>query len=125
MMSRHTYGNYVIRHLIEYGLPQHRQHVVDALLKDETVWRSLVRNDPGSRVVDTALEFGSFAEQQKIAAELFKTPDELVAIAKSSHGHNVIRRLLNLPGEYGTKVADCLRPCRDDLHLSRYGRIVL
>merc|ERR1719410_1170458 len=68
-LSRHQFGHYVMKSVLEYGQPQQRSCVVKALNLE---WSALANHSHGSRVIQKALLHGSAQEQQQICEEFLK-----------------------------------------------------
>eukprot|EP00928_Gymnodinium_smaydae_P015758 TRINITY_DN1583_c0_g1_i2.p1 TRINITY_DN1583_c0_g1~~TRINITY_DN1583_c0_g1_i2.p1 ORF type:complete len:495 (-),score=99.27 TRINITY_DN1583_c0_g1_i2:438-1922(-) len=121
-LSCHAFGNYVVRHSLEFGLPEHRRWVALALCGD---LYTIAGDQYGSRVVETALQFSGPDEQQMLAAELVRDPQLLVALAMNVAGRHVVKALLQMHGEYTQQAAAFFRSSAKELRESRYGKLVL
>eukprot|EP00929_Paragymnodinium_shiwhaense_P048507 TRINITY_DN24521_c0_g1_i1.p1 TRINITY_DN24521_c0_g1~~TRINITY_DN24521_c0_g1_i1.p1 ORF type:complete len:519 (+),score=105.40 TRINITY_DN24521_c0_g1_i1:143-1699(+) len=125
-LSRHTYGNYVVRHLLEFGLPWHKSQLAQTLC---TALPTYARHRYGSRVVQMALQHCAPEERRAIFEGLLADPHEFIWLAKGLSGRHVVRALLR---ENSTDSADIrqravnlLLPHARDLEASKYGRLVL
>lgn len=121
-LSTHAFGNYVLRHSLEFGVPEYRRWVVQSLLADLVL---ISGNQYGSRVVETAFQVCSSGDQQLLAAELLRDPAQLSALSVNLFGRHVVLALLRVSGEYKEATAMALRPHVDHLRSSRYGKLVL
>jgi len=121
-LSRHTYGNYVIRHCLEYGLPEHRQWISQALCSDLLVTS---RHRYGSRVVQTALQFCTGGDRSALFSGLLASSAGLIDLARGLSGRHVVKALLKIPGEHQKQAASRLRPARAHLEMSKYGKPVV
>jgi len=90
-LNIHIYGNYVTRHIMEFGLPEHRRRVVAAILTD--TWAT-ARQQYGCRVVEAALQHAEADGKQAIATELLARPRQLAMLAKEPYGVHVTRALM-------------------------------
>jgi hypothetical protein len=120
-LCNHVYGTHVMRHLLEFGLPEHKQRVVSALRSDLV---GFTKNKNGSHVVEAALQHSSLEDRQSLARELLKDQEQLVSLAANQYGRHVVKALLNLPGDLKQEVLGVLRPMRDQLKASRFGKSV-
>jgi hypothetical protein len=121
-LSRHTYGNYVIRHFLEFGLPEHRQWISEALCNDLL---ATSRHRYGSRVVQTGLQFCTGHDRSAILSGLLASSDGLFDLARCLSGRHVVKALLKLPGEHQRQAASSLRHLRAQLEQSKYGKPVV
>jgi hypothetical protein len=121
-LSRHTYGNYVIRHCLEFGLSGHRHWIAQALCADLLV---TARHRFGSRVVQTALQFCQPDDQDAIATGLLQDTEQLMMLAKALSGRHVVKALLRMPRGQRQRAASILRPGAAQLQASKYGKPVL
>merc|ERR1712226_1064898 len=123
-LSRHTYGNYVVRHLLEFGLPWHKKLLAQRLCSDLPIYG---RHRYGSRVVQMALQHCEAAERQAIFEGLLASPDEFVWLAKGLSGRHVVRVLLrssSAPVDIRRRAAAILFPYMQDLENSKYGKLI-
>jgi len=120
-LCNHIYGSFVVRHLLEFGLPQHKQRVVSALRSDLVTY---TKHKFGSHVVEAALRHASVEDQQRLARELLQDKEELIALAANQFGRHVVRALLALPDGLRKEALEVLRPMESQLKASRYGKSV-
>lgn len=111
-LCRHTYGNYVMEHILEHGLPQQRKAVAAALCTDTY---EHAKNRNGSRIVEKALEENCLpqADRDKLCDALVEEDAQLQALAKHRFGCYVVKRVLELPIENSGPVASILREVPD------------
>jgi len=121
-LCSHPYGSYVVRHLLEFGLTEHRQHVVKALLTDLAGY---TKHKFGSHVVEVALRHASLEDRQVMARELLADKEQLMVLAANQFGRFTIRALLAQPENLKQEALDVLRPMESQLKASRYGKSVL
>mmetsp|Transcript_46017 Transcript_46017/g.80909 ORF Transcript_46017/g.80909 Transcript_46017/m.80909 type:complete len:532 (+) Transcript_46017:87-1682(+) len=122
-LCNHTFGSYVIRHFLEFGLPEHRSKIASALSTDVM---GFSKQRQGSHVVEAALKFCSAEDQRMLAEQLMGKRDQLMSLASSQFGHHVMKGLLAVPpGELRQEIVDTLRPLAVPLHSTRYGKRVL
>jgi hypothetical protein len=119
-LCKHAYGNYVIRHLLEYGFLEHQQWIVMALCQDLL---ENAKHQHGSRVVETALQFCDAQEQQTLIEGLLADPNQFLSLAKSLSGRHVAKALLKTPGQ--NRTAEMIWGWQRELQSSKYGRLVL
>jgi hypothetical protein len=121
-LCSHSFGSYVVRHILEFGLPEHRRRVTNELLPYVS-W--LATGKLGSHVVEAALRFCPPEDLAAIVAELLAYEDRLVSIATSQFGRYVIRALLEAPEELRQKVVDALTRVEPQLSMSKVGKSTL
>jgi len=122
-LCNHEFGSYVVRHLLEFGLPEHRHKIASALSADVMGYS---KQRYGSHVVEAALKYCSAEDQQELAQKLLSTGDELTSLASNQFGHHVMRALLRVPpGELRREVVDAIRPLAAQLQSLRYGKRIL
>lgn len=120
-LVNHVYGSFVVRHLLEFGLPHHKHRVVSALRSDLA---SYTKHKFGSHVVEAALRHASVEDQQGLARELLQDKEELIAVAANQFGRHVVRALLALPDGLRKEALEVLRPMENQLKASRYAKSV-
>lgn len=120
-LVRHSFGNFVMGHVLEYGLPEHRQMVVTALRKDPFTHAS---DKFASHSVEAALQHSAPEERSALASDLLALGDGLVVLAHSQFGCHVVKALLRVPG-HRQQVISLLCPVTQQLHTSKYGQGVL
>jgi len=111
-LCRHTYGNFVVQHILEFGLADQQHEVVSALSKD---LRGNARNQHASHGIEKALSFCPVSDRDAILEELFQDPNNLLELAGHQFGCYVVRALLKLPEGQLSKVEDRLRPIAAEL----------
>jgi hypothetical protein len=122
-LSRHTYGNYVIRHLLEFGLPWHKNQIAQRLCSELPTYG---RHRYGSRVVQMALQHCTVEDRQAIFEGLLANPEELVWLAKGLSGRHVVRLLLrSASADVKQRAMAILLPRISELEASKYGRLIL
>merc|ERR1712216_840036 len=115
------YGSFVVRHLLEFGLPQHKHRVVSAL---RTNIVGFSKHKFGSHVVEAALKHADLEDQKLLARGLLSAKDQLMMLAANQFGRHVVRALLSLPDGLKEEALKVLRPMEDQLKASRYGKSV-
>merc|ERR1711865_260821 len=121
-LCNHSFGSFVVRHLLEFGLPEHRHRVVTAIQKDLAGYS---KHKFGSHVVESALRHASPEDQQMLARELLENREHLMVLAANQFGRHVVRALLAMPGGIKKEVVATMLPMEDRLKSSRYGKSVL
>jgi hypothetical protein len=119
-LCAHAYGNYVIRHCLEFGFIEHQRRIVQALSNDLVGY---ARNQYGSRVIEAALQFCGQHEQESIIEELLADPSQFLSLAKGLSSRHVVKALLKTPGVHQQRATEILRAGR--LHEAKYGRLVI
>jgi hypothetical protein len=118
----HAYGNFVIRHSLEFGHTWHRHKIASALC---TNFEETARDVNGSRTIESAMEFCEIAGKQMIAESLLADADKLLWLATDRLGRHVVKAVLRTPGEWQEHVAGILQPSLGTLRESRQGKPVL
>lgn len=121
-LCNHSFGSFVVRHLLEFGLPEHRHRVVAAIQKDLAGY---AKHKFGSHVVESALRHASAEDQQMLTRELVANREHLMVLAANQFGRHVVRALLTMPGGMKKEVVGIMLPMEDRLKSSRYGKSVL
>jgi hypothetical protein len=121
-LCRHPYGSYVVRHLLEFGLPEHKHRVALALGSDLIEFS---KNEFGSHVVESALRHCSPEDHRRLARQLLCNQQQLLAVAGNRYGRYVVRALLVMPGEMKREAVEVLSPLQQQLKSSRYGKSAL
>lgn len=119
-LCSHTFGSYVIRHILEFGLPEHKHRVAAALLP-EAAW--LAKHRLASHVVEAALRSCS-AEDQQALAEALLANQHVAALSTNQFGRHVVRALLAMPATK-EQVENALREVAGQIKYSRFGKSVL
>merc|ERR1712232_563402 len=119
----HVYGNFVIRHCLEFGTRRHRHWIAAALRTANTV--EVARDQHGSRVIESTLDFCETSDKLAIARTLLVDPNQLISLATDPMGRHVVRPLLRTPGEWQRPVASTLGAAMQSLRASRQSRPVL
>jgi len=118
----HPFASFVVRHLLEFGTPEHKHRVAAALRSDVF---GFAKHKFGSHVVEAALRHASLEDQQVLAKELLGNKEQLLVLAANQFGRHVVRALLLLPGALRKEAFEALHPMEDQLKASRYGKSVL
>jgi len=118
-LCSHAFGSYVVRHVLEFGLPEHKHRVAVALVP-YVAWYA--KHKLGSHVVEAAIRVCSLEDQHALATPLL-ADQELAAVAANQFGRHVVRALLARPLKGGTQEA--LVRVKEQLRHSRFGRGVL
>jgi hypothetical protein len=121
-LCNHSFGSFVVRHLLEFGLPEHRHRVVTAIQKDLAGY---AKHKFGSHVVESALRHASPEDQHILARELVANREHLMVLAANQFGRHVVRAMLAMPGGIKKEVVGTMLPMEDRLKSSRYGKSVL
>jgi len=121
-LCNHTYGNHVARHILEYGLLEHRQKVICALSSDLMTY---AKHRHGSHVVEAALRHGSWEVQHRLVGKLLSDEAQLFSLTTSQFGRHVVRALLGMQQEFRQRVVAALTPVASQLQATRYGKSVV
>lgn len=123
-LCMHIYGNYVMRHVLEYApfAQRHRlaEHVCNRV-------RELGTDERACAVLCAALAHASREDRKAIAAAVVEDPGLLELIAATRHGHVAVESVIRLLGG-GTALAEVARrlwEATPPLGQSRFGRSVL
>lgn len=115
-LCSHVYGNYVIRHILEFGLPDHK-HLVAVALLPRAAWHA--KHKLGSHVVEAALHSCSPDDQLALARALLSDDRQLVAVVTSVFGRHVVRSMLFMGPEIKQRTMDALSQIEPQLRSSR------
>jgi hypothetical protein len=123
-LCSHNFGSFVIRHILEFGLPEHRERIAQALCTDVMAY---ARHKHASHVVEASLWFCAQDDQRTIVKQLTTHKEQLVALASSQFGRHVVKALLapQLPLDLRAFTMSILKPFTGRLQASRYGKSVL
>jgi len=120
-LCSHVFGSYVIRHVLEFGLPEHKHRVAVALLP-YVGW--CAKHRLGSHVVEAAVKSCAPEDRRALATKLLADQD-IAALAMNQFGRHVVRALLAMPGPLKDETEDALVRVKEQLKHSRFGRGVL
>jgi len=121
----HDFGAHVIRHILEFGMAEHRHQIAEALCTDVMGYAT---HNNGSLVVEDALKLCAANDQHIIVSKLIAQKDDLFNLAKHKFGRHVVKALLSgpfLPLELRAASRDRLKIFRGQLRGERYGKSVL
>jgi len=121
-MCNHPFGSFVVRCLLEHGLPDHKHRILKVLLDDP---HTHSKDKFGSHVVEKALQDCSPEDQMLLALKLIAEPHELVNMASSEYGRHVAKALLTTSGDHQMTVLEVFRPMNDQLKVTRFGKSVM
>jgi len=121
-LCSHSFGSFVVRHLLEFGLPSHKQRIVVALRKDLIGY---AKHKFGSHVVEAALRHASPDDQRVLARELLADKEQLMVLAANQFGRHVVRALLATPADIKKEAVAILHTMESQLKSSRYGKSVM
>jgi len=120
-LCSHDFGSYVVRHILEFGLPEHKHRVAMALRPRAACH---AKHRLGSHVVEAVLKSCSPEDGRSIAEPLLANK-EVAALATSQYGRHVVRALLAMSGALKQETEDALWQVEKELRQSRFGRGVL
>jgi hypothetical protein len=121
-LSRDTYGNFVIRHCLEFGHPSH-QHLIATSLCTNLIETAMDQN--GSHVIESAVQFCETADKEAIANLFLVAPEQLQSLATDAYGRHAVKALLRTAGAWQEPVAAALRSSIRALKQSKQGKPVL
>jgi len=123
LLCRHHYGNYVMQHILEFGVEEQKSKVVLALCAS---MQGSARNRNSSHTLEKALEFCSVDDRFTILQELLQDGNNLHSLAQHPFGCYVVRALFSKkPDELSKRAALLLHPYVEQLTSSKYGRRVV
>lgn len=122
-LCNHKYGSFVIRHILEFGLPHQKRCIVDAILPDLS---ALAKDQDASHVVEAALQHAEASDQRRLAKQLLRGKEELLDFSLGRFGHFVAKALLSpsLPQDVKMEAVAALHPMEAKLKSARYGKSV-
>jgi hypothetical protein len=96
-LCNHDYAHHVVNHIVEYGPPHLRSHIIRALAVqgNEAVRCAKQRN--ASQVLERGLRHGAEDDRELLAASLLANPTSFGAMVCHMYGVHVVRALLALP----------------------------
>jgi hypothetical protein len=118
-LCSHEFGGFVIRHILEFGLPAHRKRVAEALRANVIAH---AKDPQGSHVVESALRFCEPDDKLAIVQQLLKRQDQLLSVATHKYGRHVAKTLLSTSGELQEMAETALWKLAPQLRDSRYGK---
>jgi len=121
-LCKHEYGNFVIRHCLEFGFLEQQQWIVQALCTDLT---GNARHENGSRVVESVLQFCGPQALQTVGEGLLGDEEEFVSLAKDLYGRHVVKALLKTQWDGQQRAVNVLRLARRELQAAKYGNLVI
>jgi pumilio RNA-binding family len=121
-LCKHEFGSFVVRHVLEFGLPLHKHRVAMAL-SVETFEFS--KHKFASHVVESALRHCSQEDQRTLARQLLGNQQQLLVVAGNQFGRHVIRAALQMPCDLQRESVEALTPIEHKLKAMRYGKSVL
>jgi len=89
-LCKHSFGNYVLQHIFEFGLHPHKRRLAVAMTPRA---RELARHWCGSHVVEKALLFCDKEERHGLRQELARNNEELSSLAHSHYGSFVVKEM--------------------------------
>jgi hypothetical protein len=121
-LCSHSFGSFVIRHLLEFGFAAHKHQIVLALRTDLI---GFAKHKFGSHVVEAALRHSAFEDQQDLSKELLADKEQLLYLSGNQFGRHVVRAMLTMPADLKKEAVNALRPMESQLKASRYGKSVV
>jgi hypothetical protein len=117
----HPYGSYVIRKIVEWGLPKHKHDIAEAVVPRIA---DLAKHKLGSLVVEAALVNCS-AQDQSAMVDALLADEGLQPVAKNQFGKHVVTALLLCAPGPRQKVCEALYKIESQLSKSKAGKSVL
>eukprot|EP00428_Durinskia_dybowskii_P031383 CAMPEP_0170252384 /NCGR_PEP_ID=MMETSP0116_2-20130129/26026_1 /TAXON_ID=400756 /ORGANISM="Durinskia baltica, Strain CSIRO CS-38" /LENGTH=405 /DNA_ID=CAMNT_0010503355 /DNA_START=66 /DNA_END=1283 /DNA_ORIENTATION=- len=123
LLCRHTFGNYVIGHVLLHGLEKQRAALVADMARYATALGSDTR---AARPLAVAIEHGAAEDVARIARALLGQEGLVASMACARRGHTAVQGLISRsePAEFG-EAARQLSAGADKPSSSRYGRTVM
>jgi len=123
-LCRHSYGNYVIQHLLIYGSDDHKRKLVKVFIKQID---KICADMTSLRVLSTAFDVCDDEQRLALALAVYNS-DLLISLANKRRGHQVVKAALDAfpveNMEYGNARTQLLS-ANEPLCRTRYGRSVL
>jgi len=121
-LSCHTFGNYTIQHLLQFGTAQQQYLCVRMI---EQNMGSIARNQSGVGAVVAAMTYTSPEDGVWIARAAVQDPKLLPCMAQMRHGDDVVALVVSaLQGQERAGALRSLADASPELLSSRYGRKV-
>lgn len=120
-LCRDSFGNFVIREVLEHGLPAHRSKVAKALRQNIL---QIAKSRHGSHIVEKALWHCEAEDTLAIGNALMSGKESLLKLAESDFGCHVIRALA-FSKQHSSLVMSNLSRMGPELRNSRHGRRLL
>lgn len=120
-LCSHAFGSYVVRHILEFGLEEHKHRVAIAILPNVT-WYA--KHRLASHVVEAALRSCAL-EDQRVIAEALLAYQQVSVLATNRFGHHVVQALLALPQPAKQQAEHALRQVEQQLKHSKLGNRIL
>jgi len=93
LLLRHSFGNFVLQGVLDYGLPEHRSRLVRAIAGDA---ERLARHKIASNTVRKALRSSAPADLEAMVEALRSDPKGFQNLCKHKTGSFVARELKHL-----------------------------
>jgi hypothetical protein len=120
-LCTHDYGRHVVVHLLEYGLPCHRERILGAISVNLC---EHVHHRKSSHIVEAALKFCSTPHQRLLANSLL-AEDHILSFATGQFSRHVMVALLRHPSaDIRRQAHDALLPIKERLSVGP-GKLVL
>jgi len=115
-------GSYVVRAILEFGMPQHVHRVVETLLRD-TAWYA--KDKFGSHVLEQAIVSANPDDRKLLLEDLFYNREQILSIAGSNYGsHTLENTLKSLQTEEKNMMLPVLLAAEKTLKTMRFGKRV-
>jgi hypothetical protein len=121
-LSYHAFGNFVIRHCLEFGLAWHRRAIAFAV-SGSLIEAAMDQN--GSHVIESCVEFCESTDTSMIADVLLSSPEHVHHLATHNYGRHAVKAFLRKHGEWQRRIAGVLHPSLQNLRESKQGKPVL
>lgn len=124
-LCRHTYGNYVIQHLLLHGSAEHRSRFVSIVVQQI---RNTISDAMSTGVINTAFEVCDVDQRLNLALAVCSVSGILTQLAQRRRGHLTVRHVLEILPRNSTELDSArtqLMSARGSLSQTRYGRSVL
>jgi len=122
-LCRNNYGNFVMQHLLEHGLPEVRQRIVQVLASDIA---NVATHQHACGVLDSALSYAALEDQHMLAKQVLDSSGLLITMVGHRGGIAAIQRLLRVGGDGLRAEAQAqIAEGAQELQLTKPGRAIL
>lgn len=122
-LSCHTFANYSMQHLLQFGTAEHRHRMVHMI---EGSLQTVASSVPGGGVIATTLAHAAPEDQVFLARSMLKDPALLVNLAQNRHGNGAVLQMARvLDGLERVQLRLILTYDIDVLRGCRFGRTVV
>lgn len=125
MLIDDQFGNYVLQHTLQYGLPAQRELIISLVKRRGILVASSQKF--ASNVVEKILVFGTFSETSGIIGLILESKQVLIAMVKNPFANYVVQKAIAVAGGQQKQAllsalmesAEDLRSCQYFLHIQK------